>query len=52
METSDNELVSVEAEEEVNDSLDSIKLRALLEGNFTDCTFLVGPDDGPQEVFG
>jgi hypothetical protein len=32
------------------DSLDMIKLRALREGIFTDCAFLVGPDDGPQEV--
>jgi hypothetical protein len=33
------------------ESLENVKLRALKEGKFTDCTFLVGPDDGPQEVY-
>jgi hypothetical protein len=36
--------------EKENISLETLKLRALKEGKFTDCTFLVGPDDGPQEV--
>jgi hypothetical protein len=36
--------------EKENISLETLKLRALKEGKYTDCTFLVGPDDGPQEV--
>jgi hypothetical protein len=43
-------VVSQKKDEEVVDSLETIKLRALKEGKFTDCTFVVGPDDGPQEV--